>query len=63
MRLDEVPAGIGRGPSRDLPIVKDGRITGLLFPRDLLRHKVEGLTAQLDTLHEVLSVLRSAGVD
>lgn len=46
-----------------LPLVQDGGIACVLFLRDLLQHKIERLTAELNTLHEYLADLQDAGVD
>ncbi len=46
-----------------LPLVRDGRITCVVFLRDLLQHEIERLTAELNTLHEYLADLQDAGVD
>lgn len=46
-----------------LPIAREGRIAGMLYLRDLLRHEIEWLTAELSTLHEYLADLQDAVVD
>jgi CBS domain-containing protein len=43
-----------------LPVVEDGRVVGLLFLRDLVRHRIEELTEELDMLHEYVASLQDA---
>jgi CBS domain-containing protein len=46
-----------------LPVVKEGRLIGVLLLRDLMRHRIESLSAELSALHEYLSDLQNAAVD
>lgn len=46
-----------------LPVVKDGSIVGAFLLRDLLKHQVESLSAELSILQEYLSDLQNAMAD
>jgi CBS domain-containing protein len=60
---DEVGAGLAAMLESGigcLPVVEDGRVVGILFLRDLVRHRIEELTAEIDMLHEYVASLQDA---
>lgn len=43
-----------------LPVVEAGKLVGMIPLHDLVRHRLEELTAELDMLHEYLASLQDA---
>jgi IMP dehydrogenase len=43
-----------------LPVVEDGRLVAMLFLRDLVQHRIDELSSELDALHEYLASLQNA---
>ena len=63
---DEIRAAMSmmiRMDIRHLPVVKEGKIIGMLSIRDLVQRQVESLTAELHYLQEYISDLQDAGRD
>ncbi len=46
-----------------LAVVEEGRILGMLFMTDLMRHRIETLTAEIENLREYLKSLLDAMTD
>ena len=46
-----------------LAVVEEGKIIGVLLLRDLMRHQIEALTAEIENLQEYLSSLQDAMMD